>query len=69
MSSTFSKSVSHARPNPYSVYSDDPRDPVVYMKVPRQRVALPVGNGTCGWKQFETIHRMLDPLGPDVFTL
>lgn len=69
ISSSFSKAVSHARPNPYSVYSDDPRDPVVYMKVPRHRVAMPVGNGTCGFKQYETINKIFEPLSDHLFQL
>lgn len=59
--------MSHARPNPYSVYSDDPRNPVVYMQGPRQRGVLPIGNGTSAFRQFETMEKILDPLGPDLF--
>lgn len=54
--------VSHVRPNPYSVYSDDPRDPVVYMKVPRQRSSAASGNGTVGFKQCEIIENILGSL-------
>lgn len=69
ISPAYSSIVSHARPNPYSVYSDDPRNPVVYMKVPRQRGVDPSGNGTSGFKQCETIEKILQPLGPEVFNL
>jgi hypothetical protein len=61
--------VSYARPNPYSVYSDDPKHPIVYLKVPRQRVASSLGNGSAGFKQYETIEKILEPLGSDLFSL
>jgi hypothetical protein len=61
--------VSYARPNPYSVYSDDPKHPIVYLKVPRQRVASSLGNGSAGFKQYETIEKILEPLGGDLFSL
>ena len=61
--------VSHVRPNPYSVYSDDPRNPVVYLKVPRQRSLTTSGNGSSGFKQCETIEKILEPLGPNLFEL
>jgi hypothetical protein len=61
--------VSYARPNPYSVYSDDPKHPIVYLKVPRQRVASSLGNGSAGFKQYETIEKILEPLGNDLFSL
>jgi hypothetical protein len=66
MSSIYNTAVSYARPNPYSVYSDDTRNPVVYMKVPRQRGAVPSGNGTAGWKQFEAMEKVVEPLGPEL---
>ncbi|KAJ0426726.1 fungal-specific transcription factor domain-containing protein [Aspergillus carlsbadensis] len=66
MSSTYNTAVSYARPNPYSVYSDDTRNPVVYMKVPRQRGAVPSGNGTAGWKQFEAMEKVVEPLGSEL---
>lgn len=69
ISPAYNTAVSHVRPNPYSVYSDDPRNPVVYMKVPRQRGVAPSGNGTSGFKQCETIEKILDPLSPDLFNL
>lgn len=59
--------VSHVRPNPYSVYSDDPRDPVVYMKVPRHRPTAANGNGTTGFKQCEIIENILGPLRGPLF--
>lgn len=59
--------VSHAQPNPYSVYSDDPRNPVVYLKVPRQRGVFPSGNGTSSFRQFETMEKILEPLGAELF--
>jgi hypothetical protein len=31
--------VSYARPNSYSVYSDDPKNTIAYLKVARQRVS------------------------------
>lgn len=61
--------VSYARPNPYSVYSDDPRHPIVYLKVPRQRVITSLGNGSAGFKQYEIMERILEPLGNDLFGL
>jgi hypothetical protein len=61
--------VSYARPNPYIVYSDDPKHPIVYLKVPRQRVAASLGNGSAGFKQYETIEKILEPLGSDLFSL
>ncbi|KAL2812969.1 fungal-specific transcription factor domain-containing protein [Aspergillus granulosus] len=66
MSSTYNTAVSYARPNPYSVYSDDTRNPVVYMKVPRQRGPVPSGNGTAGFKQFEAMEKVVEPLGPEL---
>lgn len=60
---------SHVHPNPYSVYSNDPRNPVVYMKVPRQRGAISSGNGTPGFKQCEVIDKILEPLGPSLIEL
>lgn len=57
----------YARSTPYSVYSDDPRNPVVYMKVPRQRGIPPAGNGTSSFSQFETMQKILEPLGPELF--
>lgn len=53
--------VGRVRPSPYSVYSDDPRDPVVYIKVPRQRSITTTGNGTTGFKQCEIIDNILGP--------
>ncbi|KAL2864060.1 Zn(II)2Cys6 transcription factor [Aspergillus lucknowensis] len=66
MSSIYNAAVSYARPNPYSVYSDDTRNPVVYMKVPRQRGAVPSGNGTAGFKQFEAMEKVIEPLGSEL---
>ncbi|KAK6077427.1 fungal specific transcription factor domain-containing protein [Seiridium cupressi] len=60
---------SHVRPNPYSVYSDNPSNPVVYMKVPKQRTAASSGNGTPGFKQCEIMNRILEPLGPSLVEL
>ncbi|EXJ82597.1 hypothetical protein A1O3_06410 [Capronia epimyces CBS 606.96] len=61
--------VSHARPNPYSVYSSDARNPIVYLKVPRQRVRASRGNGSAGFRQYEAIEKGLEPLGGDVVDL
>lgn len=61
--------VSHVHPNPYSVYSDDPRNPVVYLKVPKQRSNSSTGNGTSGFKQWEVMENILHPLGPSVLDL
>jgi hypothetical protein len=66
MSPAYDTAVSYARPNPYSVYSHDPRDPVVYMKVPRHRNIVPSGNGTAGFKQFESMEKIIEPLGPEL---
>lgn len=69
MSPVYASTVSHVRPNPYSVYSDDPINPVVYMRVPRQRGLPPLGNGTPGFKQCENMQKILDPLGNTLFSL
>ncbi|RDW64314.1 fungal specific transcription factor domain-containing protein [Aspergillus mulundensis] len=61
--------VSYARPNPYSVYSDDTRNPVLYMKVPRQRNVVPSGNGTAGFRQFEAMEKVVEPLGPELCSI
>ena len=61
--------VGHVHPNPYSVYSDDPRNPVVYLKVPRQRSTVFSGNGTSGFKQCEILDNILGSLGPHLFEL
>ncbi|KAL4901047.1 hypothetical protein BDW74DRAFT_187905 [Aspergillus multicolor] len=61
--------VSYARPNPYSVYSDDTRNPVLYMKVPRQRNIVPSGNGTPGFRQFEAMEKVVEPLGPELCSI
>ncbi|KAL4878218.1 fungal-specific transcription factor domain-containing protein [Aspergillus karnatakaensis] len=66
MSSIYSTAVSYARPNPYSVYSDDTRNPVIYMKVPRQRNIVPSGNGTAGFRQFEAMDKVIEPLGSEL---
>ncbi|KAL4915463.1 fungal-specific transcription factor domain-containing protein [Aspergillus aurantiobrunneus] len=66
MSSIHNTTVSYARPNPYSVYSDDTRNPVIYMKVPRQRNVAPSGNGTAGFRQFEAMEKVVEPLGSEL---
>ncbi|KAL2824883.1 fungal-specific transcription factor domain-containing protein [Aspergillus cavernicola] len=66
MSSIPNTAVSYARPNPYSVYSDDTRNPVIYMKVPRQRNIAPSGNGTAGFRQFEAMEKVVEPLGSEL---
>lgn len=58
-----------ARPTPYSIYSDDPRNPVVYMKVPRQRGIPPAGNGTSSFSQFETMQKIIEPLGSELVNM
>ncbi|OKL55516.1 hypothetical protein UA08_09202 [Talaromyces atroroseus] len=67
MSPAYNTAVSCAQPNPYSIYSRDPRNPVVYMKVPRHRNIAPSGNGTAGFRQFEVMDKIVDPLGPELF--
>ncbi|KAL4733329.1 fungal-specific transcription factor domain-containing protein [Aspergillus similis] len=69
MSSIPNSAVSYARPNPYSVYSDDTRNPVIYMKVPRQRNIAPFGNGTAGFRQFEAMEKVVEPLGPELCSI
>lgn len=65
MSPIYYTAVSYTRPKPYSVYSHNPRNPVVYMKVPRrQRNIASSGNGTAGFKQFEAMEKIVEPLGP-----
>ncbi|RAO73325.1 uncharacterized protein BHQ10_009337 [Talaromyces amestolkiae] len=66
MSPAYNTTASCARPSPYSVYSHDPRDPVVYMKVPRHRNIAPSGNGTAGFRQYEVMEKILEPLGPQL---
>lgn len=64
-----STTTAYARSTPYSIYSDDPRNPVVYMKVPRQRGIPPAGNGTSSFSQFETMQKILEPLGPELLNM
>jgi hypothetical protein len=60
---------SHVHPNPYSVYSDDPRNPVVYLKVPKQRSRSSKGSGVPGYKEWEIMENILHPLGPSLLEL
>jgi len=60
---------SPVRQNSYNVYSDDPRDPVLSMRIPRQRVVLPSGNGTPGFRQFEILEKILEPHTTELFNL
>lgn len=69
MSPSTALPVSHARPNPYTVYSNDFRNPIVYLKVPRHRVPSSKGNGTAGFRQYECVEKMLEPHGADVVDL
>lgn len=66
MSPAYNATASCARPSPYSVYSHDPRNPVVYMKVPRHRNIAPSGNGTAGFRQYEAMEKIIEPLGPEL---
>ncbi|KUL86417.1 hypothetical protein ZTR_08159 [Talaromyces verruculosus] len=66
MSPAYNTAASRTRPNPYSVYSHDPRNPVVYMKVPRHRNIAPSGNGTAGFRQYEAMEKIVEPLGPEL---
>lgn len=56
-----SASIAVVRSNPYSVYSDDSRSPVVYIRVPRRPVLPITGNGTTGFQQLEAIESVLGP--------
>ncbi|KAE8547654.1 hypothetical protein EYB25_009447 [Talaromyces marneffei] len=69
MSPTYNTAAPSARQNPYSVYSHDPQNPVVYMKVPRHRNIAPSGNGTAGFRQFEVMEKIVQPLGPELCRL
>lgn len=72
MSPRDGEAIKHVRPNPYSVYSSDPRDPVVYVKVPRQRSTTTSGNdmtGLTGFKQCQIIDNILGPLKSSVIEL
>ncbi|RDW82615.1 hypothetical protein BP6252_03727 [Coleophoma cylindrospora] len=69
MSPVYNLAMSHARPNPYSFYSDDPNNPIVYLKVPRHRGVVPQGNGTAAFKQLETAEKILDPNANELFNL
>lgn len=66
MSPAYNTAASRTRPNPYSVYSHDPRNPVVYMKVPRHRNIAPSGNGTAGFRQYEAMEKIVEPFGPEL---
>lgn len=54
---------------PYSVYSDDPKNPILYLRVPRRRERLATGNGNAGFAQCEAISKVLEPHCNDVFDL
>ena len=69
MSPSAAMPISHARPNPYTVYSNDFRNPIVYLKIPRHRVPSSRGNGSAGFKQYESVEKMLEPHGADVVDL
>lgn len=69
MSPVYNLAMSHARPNPYSFYSDDPGNPIVYLKVPRHRGVVPSGNGSAAFKQVETVEKIIDPNSNDLFSL
>ncbi|KIV84199.1 hypothetical protein PV11_06167 [Exophiala sideris] len=69
MSPSAAMPISHARPNPYTVYSNDFRNPIVYLKVPRHRVPSSRGNGSAGFKQYESVEKILEPHGADVVDL
>ncbi|KAH8799716.1 fungal-specific transcription factor domain-containing protein, partial [Xylogone sp. PMI_703] len=62
-----SSRMSNARRN--TIYLDDPTNPIVYVKVPRQRIVASIGNGSAGYKQLETIEKILEPLGDQVVQL
>jgi hypothetical protein len=63
------ESPANVRPNPYNVVSNDPRNPIVYLNVPRQRTAVAKGSSLPGFKQHEIIERIVDPLGKDLLEL
>lgn len=69
MSPVYNLAMSHARPNPYSFYSDDPNNPIVYLKVPRHRGVVPQGNGSAAFKQVETVEKILEPNTNELFNL
>ncbi|KAI1613483.1 fungal-specific transcription factor domain-containing protein [Exophiala viscosa] len=69
MSPSAAMPISHARPNPYTVYSSDFRNPIVYLKVPRHRVPSSKGNGSAGFRQYESVEKILEPHGADVVDL
>jgi len=59
---------SHAL-NRYNVFSSDAKNPIIFLKVPRQRSQVYQGNGSAGFKQYESIVKVLEPLGEDVLDL
>ncbi|RFU25191.1 hypothetical protein B7463_g11146, partial [Scytalidium lignicola] len=59
--------ISNTRPS--TIYLDDPTNPIVYVKVPRQRIITSIGNGSSGFKQLETIEKILEPFGDEVVKL
>lgn len=57
------------QPYPYNVVSDNPRDPIVYLSVPRGRTVAQKGSSVPGYRQCETIERILDPHARNLFSL
>lgn len=54
---------------PYSVYSTDPTNPILYLRVPRRRESPATGNGAAGYAQCEAISKVLEPHCNSVFDL
>ncbi|KAB8360681.1 hypothetical protein FH972_024418 [Carpinus fangiana] len=55
-----------ARPNPYNIYSDDPKDPIIYRKAPRKRAGLPDGMSL---KYLADLERLIHPYAHFVIDL
>lgn len=62
-----SSRISQTRAN--KIYLDDPNNPIVYVKIARQRIATSLGNGSAGYKQLETIEKVLEPLNDEAIKL
>ncbi|KEF63790.1 uncharacterized protein A1O9_01768 [Exophiala aquamarina CBS 119918] len=69
MSPSASSPLSTRKSQPYSVYSKDPSNPILYLRVPRRRELLATGNGTSGFAQCEAISKVLEPHCNSVFDL
>ena len=56
------------RPNPYNIYSTDPRKPVLYMTVPRQRQGI-LTDKYPGSNQLEIVEKLVEPFADELIDL